>query len=997
MNRLFRITALPLMLLPLCVSFAFAKGIAAGRDFTVALHTDGTVYGWGSNQWGQLGIGRKTVSGVPVRSVLQNVKTISVGGSRAVALMKDGAVLAWWKNKAISNTPVFSNAISVSAGTFHIAAVKSDGSVWAWGENVFGEFGYDPYRAGKPDKSETPQQVPGLSNVVSVSAGFGHTLALKNDGTVWAWGKGFGESEVPRQVSGFTDVISIAIGGSPEQPNWVALKSDGTVSILTPFYGEMTSPMPIAGLANVASIGAGGLFGVALKADGTVWSWGRSFSGSAVLGNEKPAGGNSLTPVIAKGLTNVIAIAVGNEHVLSLKSDGTVWGWGYNNEGELGDGTAQARSNPVQVSGIGSVSSIMSGLWSSFAMQKDGSVWAWGSNLNGEFADGIATSQSVPTKTSGISDVISIEAGGSSGLAFELPGMYSRSYSVALKKDGTVWAWGDNITGQLGDGTNNSHGSPGQVAISSVAAISAKELHVAAIKQDGSLWTWGANGYGQLGDGTTIDSATPTQVKGLSEVAAVAVGADFTLALRKDGTIWSWGNNKFGQLGRDGKISPKSPAPISDISNVIAIAAGSEHSLALKQDGSVWAWGYNQNGQLGDGTTANRFAPVNVPGMVGAIAVVAGDWHSLALKDNGTVWGWGDNRSGQLGNDSTEKLFPAQVPGIAGAVELAAGTNHGASRQSDGTVLAWGKNESAQLGDGTFSNRLAPVLVVDETVNGFLDLIPEVANNIPADKIPLFLMKVTPTTVTTNVLVKYDPQSLSKNGNVYVVGFVKANSPLLQTKTGFSVLAPDTVVPVMLTRSGFKQMGAGTAVDPVYSGPLDASNNTFTIYDPANFDNTRDYGVFCVGYATDVGTPSAKGQIRAAVTGKIDGAYQCPPIQISGTGSFTATSNDRSEALTLNAAIAPKSADIGKPMNIYTWAVVPNGSFFVKKPGGWDVMNTLQLDTNFSATLTNNLAVPIVDNLDLRSLAGTQAYVGYGVSEKDMLDNARYGLVYTIK
>ena len=181
------------------------------------------------------------------------------------------------------------------------------------------------------------------------------------------------------------------------------------------------------------------------------------------------------------------------------------------------------------------------------------------------------------------------------------------------------------------------------------------------------------------------------------------------------------------------------------------------------------------------------------------------------------------------------------------------------------------------------------------------------------------------------------------------------------------------------------------------SGPLDAAHNTFDLYDPAHFDNTKDYGVFCVGYVTDVGMTSAKGQTRAAVTGQIDGAYQCPPIQINAASSFTATSNDRTESLTLNTAIAPKTEDIGKPMNIYTWAVAQNGTFYVKKPTGWDVMSALQLDTNFSATLTDNLTVPIVDNLDLRSLVGTQAYVGYGVSDKDMLDNARYGLVYSLR
>ncbi|MDP1579159.1 MAG: choice-of-anchor D domain-containing protein [Candidatus Didemnitutus sp.] len=303
-------------------------------------------------------------------------------------------------------------------------------------------------------------------------------------------------------------------------------------------------------------------------------------------------------------------------------------------------------------------------------------------------------------------------------------------------------AWGWNELGQLGDATKLDRTAPvlvdpgGVLAGRTVVALAAGETHSLALAADGTLAAWGNNASGQLGNHSTNDSVVPvavlqagTALAGRRPVA-VAAGAAHSVALCDDGTVVAWGYNVYGQLGDGSTFARTFPTPVTTAGTplagrtVVAVAAGSSHTLALCSDGTLVAWGLNVYGQLGDGTTTNRFAPVTVSTagtpLAGrtVVAITAGRHFSLALCSDGTVAGWGDNSSGQLGDNTlTVRHTPVAVvqagTPLAGrmVVAISAGGNHVVARCTDGTLAAWGYNAHGQLGDGTTVDRRLPVAV----------------------------------------------------------------------------------------------------------------------------------------------------------------------------------------------------------------------------------------------------------------------------------------------
>jgi alpha-tubulin suppressor-like RCC1 family protein len=333
----------------------------------------------------------------------------------------------------------------------------------------------------------------------------------------------------------------------------------------------------------------------------------------------------------------VISVSAGWYHSLILKSDSTLWACGYNNYGQLGNGTNTTSLTPVQV--MSSVQSMAAGGNHSLFLKTDGTLWACGYNSFGQLGDGTTMIRYTPVQV--MSSVKSVSAGW--------------SHSLILKSDSTLWACGYNYYGQLGDGTTTDRHSPVQV-MSGVQSVAAGGGYSLILKSDGTLWACGYNYYGNLGDGTTTNRSTPVQV--MSGVQSVATGGGYSLILKSDGTLWACGYNYYGQLG-DGTTA-NWYTPVQVMSNVQSITAGGAHSLILKSDGTLWACGYNHYGQLGDGTTAQHLTPVQV--MSGVRSAAAGYYFSLILKTDGTLWACGYNSDGEFGDGTTtDRHAPIRV------------------------------------------------------------------------------------------------------------------------------------------------------------------------------------------------------------------------------------------------------------------------------------------------------------------------------------------------
>lgn len=599
------------------------------------------------------------------------------------------------------------HASRIDAGWAHTCALSDSGRVRCWGRNGHSQLG-----DGTRRRRFTPVRVANLErDVASIAAGLWHTCALMDSGGVKCWGYGVfgqlgdgttGHRSTPVDVVGLHGgAVAITAGYSQT----CALMDTGGVKCWgATGFGRFSTPTDVPHLSNgVAAISAGGGHTCALTDSGGVVCWGSN--GAGQLGDGTTSDSN--TPVDVIGLrTGIAAISAGSGYTCVVTEAGGAKCWGVNGNNQLGDGSNESRRTPVDVSGLTSdVVAIATGVDHTCALTGTQGAMCWGENFWGQLGNGTTSNARTPV----------IVSGTAGGIAAISPG---HVHTCALTEGGGAKCWGNNLGGQLGDGSRRERLVP--VGVSGLGnravGIAAGNEFTCAVTDAGGATCWGWNGgrndFWLLGNGSRSNRNAPVDVFGLTNgVASISTSYDLTCAVSDAGRAKCWGNNYRGQLG-DGTTEPrKTPVRVDGLEHVVGIAAGGDHACALTEVGGVKCWGANYEGQVGDGTTQNRLTPVDVSGLTrDVVAISAGYGYTCALTEAGGVKCWGANYEGQLGDGSTQnRLTPVGVSGLrSGITAISTGESHACAITHVGAATCWG---SGPLGDGSSHYAATPVLV----------------------------------------------------------------------------------------------------------------------------------------------------------------------------------------------------------------------------------------------------------------------------------------------
>ncbi len=733
--------------------------IASGSNHTVALKADGTVWTYGYNNVGQLGLGDTKTRYIPTKVNIDNVIDVACGNNFSLALKQDGTVWAWGINDkgqlgqantknssipvqvlAVGGAGTLQKVKKIGAGASQWTALLESGEVVACGRNEQGDL-----CDGTTTNRTTPVYVLNhtgvghVNNVRDISSSGCAILLLKEDGTVWAGGHN--------------------CQGQSGQGNTTA---NHLIKQVKDSTGTGT-------LSNIIDFSVSNHI-LALSSDGTVWAWGYNNYGQ--VGNN--ASGKSVTlPVKVKNeagtgeLSNIVKVEAGNSYSMAISDDGTVYAWGYNNYGQLGNNTTTTSKLPKKVlaeDGLTNFTDVM--LVSQFGAhtniaKTDGTVWTVGYNANGELGDDTNTTRKLVQSISNaklavnekyleftkVGETKKVEVKLDQGFNLligtsDTTGNKFTSYNenvATVDEQGNVTSKGKGETyikienEQLGLVTTVKVVVPDREGIT-IPKVVGGANHYVALKADGTVWTWGYNGNGQLGLGNTLNQLEP-MFTGMENVMDVAAGANFTAVLKKDRTVWVTGQNNYGQLGQNNTtgsqvfIQVKAENGINNLEDVIAITAGDYFMAALKSDGTVYTWGYNGNGQLGDNTTTNSKLPTKVRKVNNIMKIVAGPNHLIMLDSDSTVWAVGRNANGQLGIKSTTgSKLPVKMLSSKGTEEIknirqiAAGASSTYLLDADGIVWSVGYNNYGQLSDGTTVQKTIPVQAKDASGNVITDV-----------------------------------------------------------------------------------------------------------------------------------------------------------------------------------------------------------------------------------------------------------------------------------
>ncbi|GDY11708.1 hypothetical protein LBMAG53_05860 [Planctomycetota bacterium] len=658
--------------------------VAAGAYHALMLDSDGQVWAWGDNTYGQCGDNTTFVRPTAVK-----------------VLRSSGANL--------------DRVIAIAAGSLHSLAVRDDGTVWAWGYNAQGQLG-DGSTLNRFKAVQVGKNAGGaLDKITAVSAGYYHSMALSGDGQVWTWGSD--EYGALGDSFAYSGIVSGAVLA-------------GTDFHSPPFFNHFHIP-----LSNIIAISAGAWSGYALHANGTVYSWG--WGGQGGLGNGGVATMNTATTVQTSAgvnLSGIVSIAGGAYAGYALTSGGLIYSWGANDTGQLAQGSTTDALFATFASNLG-IKQISA---SPFRAVPGGDASYYGTG--GHF---VALSYTAVPYTCGRDSTLqlgddAISAQKNALTLISTPGRVKQvaaggTFTLFLMADGRVLAVGANSNGELGRGTTGANAHPASPAnamwnLVGVQQVSCGGNHTLALRGDGSVWAWGSNTQGQLGTGNQTQAATPVPVLEspgvpMKDIIAVSAGQQHSLALRADGRVFCWGANYSGQSG-GADLSNPVLAPVLLFPYAKQISAGGDTSAALTYQGYVQTWGDNQFGTLAAGSSSptTRFTPdyalVSTSPFVylNRVRQIELGWvHGIALREDGTTAGWGNNGNGQLGSGASGTTFGADANGtLSNVKQVVAGSYHSAFLLASGTVQGAGYNGYGSLGDGTGSGSPAtPVTTLD--------------------------------------------------------------------------------------------------------------------------------------------------------------------------------------------------------------------------------------------------------------------------------------------
>lgn len=615
--------------------------------------------GCAGNVWRALGAFNTVFSGSQAWQVLASSWDYSCG------IKQDGSLWCWGGNgngqignnsTVIQNTPLHIQTSQtwkhVATGRFHTCAVRSDDTLWCWGSNLAGRTGLNTTTGN----TLVPTQISGGGSWKMTSLGHDHSCGIKTDNTLWCWGTNqFGRTGL------------------------------NTTS------GNTLVPTQVSGGGSWKSVSLGYQVTCAIKSDDTLNCWGNNANGATAMNTTT---GNTIVPTGVNGggswKTISVSLSNGSNHSgCAIKSDDTVWCWGSNSYGNLGDGTTTQRIVPTAISGGGSWRLVEAGNMHSCGIKSDNTAWCWGYNSEGQLNDGTTTQRTSPT---------AVISGGS------WKALYTGfANTCGIRADNQIYCWGSNTNSIMGFTNTYSLSYPVEIAGGGVwKATSVGRGSSCGIKSDDTLWCWGQNTSGQLGDNTTTNRWNVTAVSGGDTWKSISMGAGYACGIKSDDTAWCWGSNYAGATGQN-TTTGTTPVPtqITGGGSWKALEAGDDdirpHTCGIKSDDTLWCWGSNSDGRTGLNTMAgNTLLPTQVTG--------GGTWKSLsiagrqfygftcAIKSNDTLWCWGDNDIFvQLGDGtSVDRSVPTQVSGGGTWKQVGASETFACAVKTDNSAWCWG-------------------------------------------------------------------------------------------------------------------------------------------------------------------------------------------------------------------------------------------------------------------------------------------------------------------